>query len=115
MDRRQWMLGITVSAVLGLSACGSTYVISADVSSFGSWPEGRKPASYAFDRLPSQQQDTERQAALESAAAATRPLLKLGQQQARGGGGRRRIPSCRRGVCNRLSAGMPCVHWRFSS
>ncbi|MGM9515046.1 DUF4136 domain-containing protein [Roseateles sp. DB2] len=76
MDRRHWMLGFTASALLGLSACSSTYVVSADVSSFGHWPESRKPASYAFDRLPSQQQEGERQAALERAAAAA--LAKAG-------------------------------------
>lgn len=76
MDRRHWMLGFTASALLGLSACSSTYVVSADVSSFGSWPQGRQPSSYAFDRLPSQQQEGERQSALENAAAAA--LAKAG-------------------------------------
>ena len=42
-----------------------------EASSFGDWPAGRAPGSYAFDRLPSQRSDTpaaERQQALEDAA-----------------------------------------------
>lgn len=68
MNRRQWTMGLAVTALLGLSACSSTYTLSAEVRSFGQWPEGRKPASYAFERLPSQQQYEASQASLEAAA-----------------------------------------------
>ena len=73
MNRRHWTMGVTVAALLGLSACSSTYTVSAEVRSFGHWPDSRKPASYAFERLPSQQQDEAQQTALEAAA---RPALE---------------------------------------
>ena len=56
-----------------LAACSGPYTVSADVSSYGAWPADRKPGSYAFDRLPSQQQSEEaskRETTLEDAAKA---------------------------------------------
>jgi hypothetical protein len=44
-----------MAAALLLGACSGVRTVSAEVSSFGDWPAGRKPGRYAFDRLPSQQ------------------------------------------------------------
>jgi len=44
---------LLVSTVL--AGCAGTRSVSNDVSSFGDWPAGRAPGSFAFDRLPSQQ------------------------------------------------------------
>jgi Domain of unknown function (DUF4136) len=49
---------ITLGLVLGgavLAGCAGTGSVSNEVSSFGDWPAGRAPGSFAFDRLPSQQ------------------------------------------------------------
>jgi hypothetical protein len=76
MNRR---LILIAASALALAACSGPYSISADVSSYGNWPAERKAGSYAFDRLPSQQQSEEaakRQAALEDAAKAA--LAKAG-------------------------------------
>lgn len=67
MNRRLLMLSL--SAVAALAACSGPYFIAADVNSYGAWPTDRKPSSFAFDRLPSQQQ-SKRQAELEEGARA---------------------------------------------
>ena len=51
-----------------LAGCASLNTLDADVSSYGTWPPGRAPGSFAFERLPSQQAQGERQAQLEAAA-----------------------------------------------
>ena len=51
-----------------LTGCASTRLIDSDVNSFGAWPAGRAPATFAFERLPSQQARPEQQAQLEAAA-----------------------------------------------
>ncbi|MBP6902996.1 MAG: DUF4136 domain-containing protein [Burkholderiaceae bacterium] len=69
MQRRALML----TTLLTLSGCAAMQTLSVDVSSFGEWPAARGPGargSYAFERLPSQQQRAEQQQALETAAAA---------------------------------------------
>jgi hypothetical protein len=53
---------------LALAGCASLNSIDTDVSSYGIWPAGRAPGSFAFERLPSQQAQGERQGALEAAA-----------------------------------------------
>ncbi|MFM2119552.1 MAG: hypothetical protein RL722_1020 [Pseudomonadota bacterium] len=53
-----------------LSGCSSVPQISADVASFGRWPEGRAAGSYAFERLPSQERGGEARQRLEADAAA---------------------------------------------
>lgn len=72
MQRRHLLTSLALAAALGLSACGSTYTVSADVSTFGKWPEGRAAGSFAFERMPSQQQDDikERMDKLEQSARA---------------------------------------------
>lgn len=56
-------------ALAGLmTGCASTRLLDSDVSSFGTWPAGRVPATFAFERLPSQQAQPQQQAQLEAAA-----------------------------------------------
>ncbi|HEX5355078.1 MAG TPA: DUF4136 domain-containing protein [Aquabacterium sp.] len=57
------------AAVVLLTACAGPRVITSQVSSSGTWPEGRKPGGhYVFERLPSQQTKAEVQDKLEAAA-----------------------------------------------
>lgn len=75
LQRRTALLA-TVAAAALLAGCSTMRSVSSDVSSFGEWPAGRKPGSFAFDRLPSQAAQAGETAALEAAA---RPaLLKAG-------------------------------------
>lgn len=74
---RAWLLCLNLGLALGLSACASTRVIDSEVRSFGGSVAPATPATYRFDRLPSQQsgdanaQDAqERLEALASAAMA---------------------------------------------
>ncbi len=60
---------LLLSAALLLSGCAALKTISPEVRSFGSWPEGRAAGTYAFERLPSQQQPLSRAAQWEQAAA----------------------------------------------
>ncbi len=72
-DRRLVLTSLSAAALLAVTGCAGPYMFSADVSSYGNWPADRKPGTYAFDRLPSQQQNDEaarRQTALEDAAKA---------------------------------------------
>jgi len=60
---------LTVAALaLALGGCAGLNNLNSEVSTFGPWPAERKPASFAFERLPSQQQHPERQQQLENAA-----------------------------------------------
>ena len=71
MNRRLILTARAVASLAAVTGCSGPYTVSADVSSYGSWPADRKPGSYAFDRLPSQQQSEEalkRQTTLEDAA-----------------------------------------------
>ncbi|WP_395698813.1 DUF4136 domain-containing protein [Aquabacterium sp.] len=62
-----------LGTLAGLAGCAAMNQLTADVSTYGDWPAGRKPASYAFERLPSQQARAEDQQKLEDAA---RPALQ---------------------------------------
>ncbi len=64
-----------IAAVAALSGCASLNRLSSDVSSYGQWPAERRNATYAFDRLPSQQEpaQAEQFALMERAA---RPALE---------------------------------------
>jgi uncharacterized protein DUF4136 len=53
-----------------LAACAGMSTLQAEIRSYGDWPTDRKPGSYAFDRLPSQQAAGEAQQRLEDAAHA---------------------------------------------
>ncbi len=74
--RRRQVVALTtaVAALLaaGLTGCATPTTLVADAASFGTWPAGRAPGSYAIERLPSQQVDAERQRLLEDAL---RPAL----------------------------------------
>lgn len=62
------------SAGLGLLVgCAGMNTLGSEVSSFGEWPAGRKPGSYVFERLPSQEAQPDSQKILEEAA---RPALE---------------------------------------
>jgi len=75
MKRRQLFCGLTLVAALALTACSGPYNFGADVRTFGTWPEGRAPGSYAIERLPSQQQDEQQ---IEMEKLATAALEKAG-------------------------------------
>jgi len=51
-----------------LAACASLNTLNAEVASYGTWPAERKPGTYAFERLPSQQARADAQQRLEDAA-----------------------------------------------
>jgi hypothetical protein len=51
-----------------LGGCAALHSVSSEVSSFGEWPLARKPGTYAFERLPSQQARASETEALETAA-----------------------------------------------
>jgi hypothetical protein len=57
-----------LAATVLLGGCAAMRNLSCDVSSFGEWPAERKPGSYAFERLPSQQARPAESDALEAAA-----------------------------------------------
>jgi len=63
----RWIGAIALAGLLG--GCASFNTLNNEVSTFGSWPAERKPASYAFERLPSQQDRPEQQQLLEDAAS----------------------------------------------
>jgi hypothetical protein len=63
-----------VLALVGvLAGCAGLNTLDSVVHSYGQWPAGREPGTYAFERLPSQQARPERQETLEAAA---RPALE---------------------------------------
>jgi hypothetical protein len=65
----RWMALIaTIGAAGLLAACASLNTLNAEVASYGSWPAERKPGTYAFERLPSQQARADAQQRLEDAA-----------------------------------------------
>jgi hypothetical protein len=56
------------SIALMLGACASFNTLNSEVSTYGNWPADRQPASFVFERLPSQQAHPERRQQLEDAA-----------------------------------------------
>lgn len=65
---RRALLGLAAAAMLLLGGCAGLNTLTADVSSYGEWPADRKPGTYAFERLPSQQARAAETEALEAAA-----------------------------------------------
>jgi len=61
------LLCVATLAVV-LTGCASLNNLNNEVSTFGPWPAERKPATFAFERLPSQQAHPEREQQLEDAA-----------------------------------------------
>lgn len=66
--RTKLMLMLLLAAAV-LAGCAVLSQMGSEVSTFGEWPVGRKPGSYAFERLPSQQARPADSDALEAAAA----------------------------------------------
>lgn len=60
-------------AAASLAGCALLNTVQGELSTWGEWPAGRAPGSYAFDRLPSQQARADETAQLEAAA---RPALE---------------------------------------
>ena len=58
-----------LSAAALLAGCAALNTVTSDVTTFSEWPAERKPGRYAFERLPSQKANAQRQADLEAAAA----------------------------------------------
>ena len=67
MTRSLTLAALVAPAVL-LGGCAAMNNINNEVSTYGAWPAERKPASFVFERLPSQQAHPERQQMLEDAA-----------------------------------------------
>ena len=65
--RLAWLLACA-AALLALAGCATLQSVTSDVSSYSHWPEGRRPSTYAFERLPSQQANPAEQDAVEAAA-----------------------------------------------
>lgn len=65
----RWVKGLAAMLATGLlAACAGMSTLQAEIATFGEWPAGRAPGSYAFDRLPSQQARPDVQQRLEDAA-----------------------------------------------
>lgn len=63
-----------------LAGCSGVRTVTSEVSSYGDWPADRKPGTYSFDRLPSQQAMAAETEQLENAARGA--LAKAGFQPA---------------------------------
>lgn len=72
MNRRS-SLSLALLLAASLAGCAALNTVQADLSTWGDWPADRKPGSYAFDRLPSQQARADETERLEAAA---RPALE---------------------------------------
>ncbi len=74
----RWQVATAAAIAVLLAGCATINSVTSEVSSFGEWPAGRAPGTYAFERLPSQQQRASETETLEVAA---RPALaKAGLQ-----------------------------------
>ena len=62
------LTALLLSLVTLLTGCAALNSVDSEVTVFSQWPAGRKPASYAFDRLPSQQARAPEQQQIESIA-----------------------------------------------
>ena len=58
-----------LAAAAVLAGCAALNTVTSEVTTFSEWPAGRAPGRYAFERLPSQKANAQRQAELEGAAA----------------------------------------------
>ncbi len=75
--------GLLVLCAALLGGCASMGTLHSDVSSYGQWPAGRAPGTYAFERLPSQQARPAAAQRLETAARGA--LAHAGFQPVAGG------------------------------
>lgn len=67
-SRRAMTLAAAASLAGLVAGCATLNSVTSEVSTFGEWPAGRAPGTYAFERLPSQQQRASEADALEAAA-----------------------------------------------
>jgi len=74
---RRWIFVLVALALL--SGCSGMRIVDSDVQAFSTNQGARVPASYRFERLPSQQARGESQARLEAMLRAE--LAKVGMQQ----------------------------------
>jgi hypothetical protein len=81
--RRTLALVAVLAATLVVGGCAALRSVSSEVSSFGEWPADRKPGTFAFERLPSQQTAPGVADALEAAAQSA--LKKAGFEPAAAG------------------------------
>ncbi|MEY4561988.1 MAG: hypothetical protein RLZZ618_1265 [Pseudomonadota bacterium] len=58
-------VALTVTLALALSGCAGLRSVESDVSTFSKWPAQRKPSTFVFERLPSQQARPQQQARFE--------------------------------------------------
>ena len=58
----------SAAALAALAGCASLNSLDSDVSSYSRWPAGRAPATYAFERLPSQQAHPQQAQVIEDSA-----------------------------------------------
>ena len=65
-------LTILFAAAL-MTGCAALNTLDTEVATYSRWPSDRKPATYAFERLPSQQTHPDQQQHLEDAA---RPAIE---------------------------------------
>jgi predicted small secreted protein len=72
-----------LAAATTLAGCAAMRSVSSEVTSFGEWPADRKAGTYAFERLPSQQNLPATSDALEAAASGA--LKKAGFEPAAAG------------------------------
>jgi hypothetical protein len=80
-----WRLVSVLVAACMLAGCASVRLVESDVTSHSRWPAGRAPATFTFERLPSQQAHPEVQSRIE--AAALPALEKAGFRLASSGPG----------------------------
>ena len=69
MQLRSVLRATALALAAALAGCAGMNTVTSEVATYGDWPAGRPPGSYAFERLPSQQVNAGRQANLEAAAA----------------------------------------------
>ena len=62
---------LVLSAAALLAGCETLKSFTCEVSTYGTWPSGRVPGSFAIDRLPSQDPTLPEQRLLEDAASAS--------------------------------------------
>ncbi|HET7794912.1 MAG TPA: DUF4136 domain-containing protein [Rhizobacter sp.] len=76
----RWLSAVVLGLAATLSGCAALNTVDSEVSTFSQWPEGRKPGTFAFERLPSQQVRPQEQEQLESIARTA--LYSAGFQEA---------------------------------
>lgn len=62
----------TLAVAAALTGCAAMNTVDSEVSTYSQWPAERRPATFAFERLPSQQARPQEQTELEGLA---RPAL----------------------------------------